>query len=250
MLKAERHNYILNLLEKEGKVHAVALSEALQISVDTVRRDLQALADAGKVTRVHGGALPASPKSMDFVSRQFVSSAAKLEVAKTAVSLIQNHQVIFMDNGTTTLMLAQQLPHNLQATIVTHSLPLALAFVDYPEVDVVLVGGKLDKQERVVVGVSVVETYRRIQADACFLGICSLHPETGITVTSLEESYVKQAMIEQSSEVVALATKDKLGTVAPYRAAPIAELTHLVTETAVSITTLNPYRAAGITVLQ
>jgi len=240
----------LNLLEQEGKVHALALSETLQISVDTVRRDLQALADAGKVLRVHGGALPASPKSMDFVSRQSVSSAAKLAVAKTAVSLIKNHQVIFMDNGTTTLMVAQQLPHNLQATIVTHSLPLALALVDYPDIDVIMIGGKLDKQERIVVGVSVVETYRRIQADVCLLGICSLHPETGITVPSLEESYVKQAMIEQSSEVAALATKDKLGTAAPYRAAPIADLTHLVTETAVSETILAPYREVGITVIQ
>jgi len=250
MLKAERHNYIFNLLKKEGKVHAVELSNQLQVSVDTIRRDLQELADANKVLRVHGGALPASPAAADFGTRQWLSSEAKMAVAKSAVSLIQNRQVIFMDGGTTTLLLAQQLPRNLQATIITHSPPLALALIDYPGIDVILVGGKLDKLSRVAVGVPAVETYRRIQADMCLLGICSLHPETGITVPSLEESYVKQVMIEQSSEIVALATADKLGTAAPYYAAPITELTHLVTETAVSVTTLAPYRAAGITVIQ
>jgi len=250
MLKAERHHYILNLLEKEGNVRAVDLSDALQVSVDTVRRDLQALADAGKVQRVHGGALPASPAAADFMTRQSLSSEGKQAVAKTAVSLIRNHQVIFMDGGTTTLLLAQQLPHALQATIVTHSPPVALALIDYPGIEVLLVGGKLDKRARVAVGVPVVEAFRRIQADVCLLGICSLHPQAGITVPDLEESYVKQVMVEQSAEVVALATRDKLGTAAPYRIGALTDLTHLVTETAVPETTLAPYRAAGITVVQ
>lgn len=250
MLKAERHQYILTLLQKEGKVHAVALSDALQVSVDTIRRDLQGLADAGKVLRVHGGALPASPAAADFVSRQSLSSAGKMAVARTAVSLLQNHQVIFMDGGTTTLLLAQHLPLTLQATVVTHSPPVALALIDHPGMEVVLVGGKLDKRTQVAVGVAAVETFRRIQADVCLLGICSLHVQAGITVPDLEESYVKQVMIAQAAEVVALASQDKLGTAAPYHIGPITELTHLVTETAVPETILTPYRAAGITVVQ
>ena len=250
MLKAERQNYILNLLERKGKVHAVSLSESLQISVDTIRRDLQELADAGKVQRVHGGALPASPGAVDFGTRQWMSSEAKLALAKTAVSLIKPHQVIFMDGGTTTLLMAHQLPQTLPATIVTHSPPLALALINHPHIEVQLLGGLFDKKARVAVGVPVVEAYRRIQADICLLGICSVHPEMGITAPSLDESYVKQVMIKQASEVVALATEEKLGTAASYRVAPITELTHLVTETAVSAQTLAPYEKAGITVIQ
>ena len=250
MLKAERHNFILDLLEKEGKVLAVALSEQLQVSVDTIRRDLQELADANQVLRVHGGALPASPAAGDFGTRQGLFSEAKLAVAKTAVSLIKPHQVIFMDGGTTMVLLAQQLPQNLQTTIITNSPPLALALVNHLLIDVHLVGGRLDKRARVAVGASAVETFRRFQADICLLGICSIHHETGITVPCIDESYVKQVMIEQSSEVVALTTKEKLGTALPFRSAPITELTHLVTETAVSDTTLAPYRESGITVIQ
>jgi DeoR/GlpR family transcriptional regulator of sugar metabolism len=81
------------------------------------------------------------------------------------------------------------------------------------------------------------------------LGVCSLHPEVGITVLELEESFVKRAMIANAAEVIAVASGDKLGSAAPYVVAPLRELTHIVTERTVSSDELDPYRALGIEVV-
>ena len=88
-----------------------------------------------------------------------------------------------------------------------------------------------------------------VRADVLVLGVCSLHPEVGITVMDLEESYVKRAMIENAAEVVAVSSAEKLGSAAPYVVAPLDELTHLVTEGSVSADTLAPYRELGIEVV-
>lgn len=89
-----------------------------------------------------------------------------------------------------------------------------------------------------------------VRADLCMLGICSLHPEIGISVPDLEEAYVKRAMIASSAEVVALASVEKLGTAAPYIVGALSDLTHIVTTRAASDEILRPYRDLGITIVR
>jgi DeoR/GlpR family transcriptional regulator of sugar metabolism len=100
------------------------------------------------------------------------------------------------------------------------------------------------------VGAATVEALNMIRADMCLIGVCSLHPEIGISVPDLEEAHIKRTMIANSAEVVALASTEKLGTAAPYVVAPIGELTHLVTDQEAPEALLRPYRARGITIIQ
>ncbi|MBI1878764.1 MAG: DeoR/GlpR transcriptional regulator [Chloroflexi bacterium] len=230
MLTAERQQYILATLQRQGKVIASELSMALDVSEDTIRRDLRKLAEAGLLQRVHGGALPSSPAAASYTARQGQSLSAKMAIAHAAIQLITSGQVIVLDGGTTTLYVAQRLPTDLQATVVTNSPPIAVALANHPRVEVLLVGGRLDKDSLVVIGAATIEAFRMIRADLCMLGICSLHPEVGITVPDLEEAYVKRAMIASAAEVVALASVEKLGTAATYTVGSLTELTHLVTE--------------------
>jgi DeoR/GlpR family transcriptional regulator of sugar metabolism len=155
-----------------------------------------------------------------------------------------------MDGGTTTLQVAKYLPRDLRATIITNSPPIAMALVDHPAIDVFMVGGQFYKHSLVLVGVEAVEALRSVRADLCLLGICSLHPEVGISVPEREELYTKRAMIASSAEVVALASAEKLYTVAPYIVGPLKDLTHLITESSVSQEQLAPYSQVGITILQ
>ncbi len=249
MLKEERQRLILETLRLQGKVLASSLSETLNVSEDTIRRDLKELDENGILQRVHGGAMLRLP-NVPYAERREQATSAKIEIARAALQLIRNEQVIIMDGGTTTLQVAKFLPRELRATIVTNSLPIAIALADLPGVEVIIVGGQLYKRSLVSVGVEAVEMLRCVRADLCLLGICSLHPEVGISVPEREELYTKRAMINSSAEVVALATSEKLYTVAPYVVGPLKELTHLITESIVSAEQLAPYYQAGMTIIQ
>jgi len=248
VLTAERRQYILQLLERDGKVIAKQLSDELKLSEDTIRRDLRDLAAEGFLTRVHGGALPSSPASANFYARQSQAPQAKSAIARAASRLFRDGQVIFMDGGTTNIQVAEQLAPDLHATIVTNSPPLATALVSHPYVDVIMLGGRLFKHSVTTTGAGTREAIDMVHADLYLLGVCSLHPDVGISTVDMEEAYLKRAMIASSAEVVALASLEKLNTAAPYIVGPLTDLSEIITEQNVSDEIIAPYQALGITV--
>ncbi len=250
MLKEERQQIIMETLRRDGKIIAADLSTAINVSEDTIRRDLRDLANAGLIQRVHGGALLRSPAGANYKERQYMSGDAKMAIARAAVTLVQNRQVIILDGGTTTLEIARRLPLGLHATIVTNSPPIAVALVDYPDIQIVMIGGHILPSSLVTIGAAAVEAFSSIHADLCMLGICSLHPDLGISVPVYEESLVKRIMVSNSAEVVALATVDKLNTGAPYTVAPISDLTYIITEAETPDELLKPYEEKGITIMK
>jgi DeoR/GlpR family transcriptional regulator of sugar metabolism len=249
MLAEERRHAILDRLRSDGKVVAAELSASLAVSPDTVRRDLSELAEAGLLRRVHGGALPPTVGAQTYAVRSGQAPEAKAAIAQATSGLLHSGQVILLDSGTTTLEVARRLPPDLEATVITNSPPIAVALAEHPNVEVTVLGGVLDKEARAIVGAATIETLRSIRADVLVLGVCSLHPDVGITVNALEESYVKRAMIANAAEVVAVSSADKLGSAGPYVVGPLDELTHLVTEDSVPAAQLAPYRALGIEVV-
>jgi DeoR/GlpR family transcriptional regulator of sugar metabolism len=248
MLTAERRQEILTRLGRDGKVVASELVASLGVSEDTVRRDLRELAAGGLVQRVHGGALPPAPATATFAQRMRVSPEAKAGLAEAALPLLEGANVILLDGGTTSLELARRLPADRACTVLTNSPPVAAALAGHPRADVVLIGGRLLKGALVTVGSAAVDAVRQVRADACVLGICSLHPELGVTVNDHDEADVKRAMVESAAEVIALATADKLRTAAPWVVAPLADVTHLVTDAGDDVT--GEYAAAGVSVVR
>jgi DeoR/GlpR family transcriptional regulator of sugar metabolism len=247
MLTAERRNEILTRLNRDGKVVASELVDVLGVSEDTVRRDLRELAAGGLVQRVHGGALPPAPATASFAQRLRVAPEAKAHLAEAALPLLEGANVIVLDGGTTSLELARRLPADRSCTILTNSPPVAAALAAHPRAEVVVIGGRLLKEPQVAVGPEAIDALRRVHADACVLGICSLHPEVGVTAPEHDEAHVKRAMVESAAEVIALATADKLHTAAPWVVAPLADVTHLVTDAGEDLTA--GYAAAGISVV-
>jgi DeoR/GlpR family transcriptional regulator of sugar metabolism len=250
MLSEERREAILERLRTDGKVAAAELSSSLGVSQDTVRRDLRELADAGLLRRVHGGALPAVVGARPYSVRREQAPAAKAAIARATSRLLRDGQVVVLDAGTTTLEVARQLPPDLEATVITNSPPIAVALAEHPRIDVSVLGGMLDKNAFALVGAATVEALRSLRADVLVLGVCSLHPEVGITVLELEELYVKRAMIANAAEVIAVSSADKLGSAAPYVVAPLDELTYVVTDKSVTKRQAAPYEALGIEVVR
>jgi DeoR/GlpR family transcriptional regulator of sugar metabolism len=249
MLKEERQQAIVELLRRDGKVLAADLITRLNVSQDTIRRDLNDLTADGILQRVHGGALPRAP-ALPYEQRVRESDASKRAMAETAARLIHDGQVILMDSGSTVLEVAAHLPTSLRLTIVTNSLPVAAALIHHPLIEVQVLGGRLNKDAQAMIGVPVVEALRQFRPDLCVLGVCSLHPEIGISMLDVEEAYVKRAMIEQSAEVVAMVDAAKLGTAAPYVIGPLRSLTYLVTDGSIAPPVLAPYQEQGVVVIR
>jgi DeoR/GlpR family transcriptional regulator of sugar metabolism len=250
MLAAERRQYILDILKRDGRIVAQQLSTSLGVSEDTIRRDLREMATDGLLQRVHGGALPKSPALVSYRVREAQLSQGKIAVAQLAAGLIQPGMVVLLGSGTTNVQVVAHLPRDLKATIITNSQPAAVALADHPSVEVVVIGGRLYKYAQVTVGSEAVDAIRRVRADVCLLGICSLHPEIGISIQDLDEANVQRAMISSAAEVVALATAEKMGTAAPYIVGSIADLNTIVTDTVLPDEAFEAYRAQNVTILR
>jgi len=197
---------------------------------------------------VHGGALPPAPQPGSFSHRQETWTDAKAALARAAVAVLGQARVVLLDGSTTNLELARRLPADQPRTVLTNSPPIAAALADHPSAEVVMIGGRLDKPAQVTVGAIAVEFIRSIRADAVVLGVCALHPDSGLSTDDLEEAQVKRAMIDSAADVIALATADKLRAGSPYLVAPVAELTHVVAESSATDDLLEPYRALGVSV--
>ena len=247
MLTVERRREILARLGRDGRVVASELVASLGVSEDTVRRDLRDLADQGLLHRVHGGALASAPATVSFARRLEVGQEEKIALADAALPLLDEARVIVLDGGTTALELARRLPPLYSGTIVTNAPPVASALASHAKAEVVLVGGRLLKDAQVAVGAAAVEALRTVRADVCVLGICSLHPDAGVTTLDNDEADVKRAMVACSGVVIALATADKLRSASPWVVASLADVDHLVTDGGDKLT--RPYTTAGINVV-
>jgi DeoR/GlpR family transcriptional regulator of sugar metabolism len=248
MLKPERHRHILDLLQAEGRVVATDLQDVLGVSGYTIRRDLDELATERRLQRVHGGALPRSTVAPTYDGRAEQGRAGKLATARAAATLLEPGQVAIIDGGSTALALVDEIPPGHTGTFVTHSPPVAAALARHPGLEVIVIGGTLDPRALVATGAQTLDGYARITADVLFLGVWSVHAEHGISGGYHEESEVRRALLQRADKVVGLASREKLGTVAPFAVGPATALTHLATDAPADATA--PFAELGIAVVR
>jgi DeoR/GlpR family transcriptional regulator of sugar metabolism len=250
MLASQRKEYLLGVLRDTGQIIAKSVSQELGLSEDTIRRDLRELASEGRLQRVHGGALPASPAIGDFAARQQLAPDGKVAIGRAAAKLVRPGQVVILDGGTTTLQLARHLPPDLKATVVTHSPTIAVALVEHPSIEVVLIGGRLFKHSVVAVGAAAIEAIARIRADLYFMGVTGIHPQAGLSTGDLEEAHIKRALIASASETYVLVSAEKLNAASPYVIAAITEVDGMIVEPGVSSESLGRYERQGFAVIR
>ncbi|MEN8124312.1 MAG: DeoR/GlpR family DNA-binding transcription regulator [Bacteroidota bacterium] len=249
MLKEERQNYILDKVRELNKVKSNDLAIELNVSEDTIRRDLNQLSHKGLILKVHGGALSTHQKLYHYNESSVFNRENKLKVAKKATLLLKNGQTIIMSGGTTNLEFSRLIPKELKLTIYTYSLTIAMQLTEHPNIEVILIGGKLHKKALVTVGVNVVKVLSKIKADICFLGTSGIDVEEGITEVGYEISFVKRVMIASSNTVVALLTSDKLNTSQRYPVCDLNEIHKMITDLNPDDPQLYPYIRKGVEVM-
>ena len=157
--------------------------------------------------------------------------------------------MIAVDAGSTPLEVVQHFPRDLRATVVTHSLPVLDALATRAGIELIAVGGTVFGDALVTVGPVTVDAYRALRADVCFFGVAGIDVEAGITALNQDEALVKRAMVEGAAQVVAVAAAEKLGTAGPFHVAPVARVSHLVTDRSAAEDVLRQFRDAGLEVI-
>ncbi|WP_017256872.1 DeoR/GlpR family DNA-binding transcription regulator [Pedobacter arcticus] len=229
MLKEERQAYIIKQINLHNKVLSSDLSEKLVVSEDTIRRDLNDLADAGKILKVHGGALSKS-FHYPFHDTDTYAKEGKKEIARKVLSLIKDGMLVLVSGGTTMIELARMIPDRLACTFFTVSPLVAIELVEYPNVTVILLGGNLSKNAQISVGSAVISQLADIKFDLCLLTSSSFSLKDGVTDSDWEVVQVKKAMVKAATKTALIGIAEKLDTIQKLKVCDLNALDYLVTE--------------------
>ncbi|MBK6634992.1 MAG: DeoR/GlpR transcriptional regulator [Chitinophagaceae bacterium] len=249
MLKRERQEYIVHQVNLHNKVLSNTLSSEINVSEDTIRRDLQELNEKGKLIKVHGGALSHSFNSSSYPSKKIYAPANKRVIAEKAATLVRDGMFVLTGGGTTIIELARALPPGLNATFISGSIPAIVEYMQHPNIEVIVIGDKLSRNSKITQGADALTRIRSLKPDLCFLGINAIDVHHGITDNDWDVVQLKQTMIESSQKVVCLTISEKINTMQPVKICDISKIDMLITELPNDHPMLQPYVAAGITVI-
>lgn len=240
-LREDRLLAIKKRLAEQGRVVSTELADMLSVPVDMIRRDLRDLAARGLCRRVYGGAVK-PPVTAGVVPGPQLSA-----LACRAASMILPNQVVFFDAGRTNLAIAHALELELEATVVTSSPAIAAALIPHGNIELVVIGGRIDRTAGAAIGAMAVGAIRDWRFDLCLLGACAI-AEEGISALHVEDAAMKRVLIDASVDVAVAAIAEKVGTRAPFHVAPLERLSRLIVEKGSPSAELERIRAAGVEV--
>lgn len=246
LVPAERHQRILRLAFSKNIVRIRDLAQTLEVHEMTIRRDLDTLADQGLLQRVHGGArlVQQAGAEVAYTMRSTQQVEAKDRIARAALSLIEEHDVVGFDASTTALTLAQQLGSApIQAVVTGLDIANVLAAAKVP---FTLIGGTFHERARSFVGTLVTQSLSRLHLDTVFFSAKGLTVGAGFTDAHLPEVEVKERLIAAGGKVVALMDSSKFGHEAFCQIVPLEQIDILITEVAPSATVAQTLEQADI----
>ncbi len=229
MLQDERQKIILQQITLHHKVLSNDLCVLLDVSLDTVRRDLAELEKEGKIIKVHGGAL-SKTFHQPFQQPAVYARDEKKRIAEKALGLIQNGMTILTGGGTIMLELAKLIPADLTGTFFTVSPLVALEVAQRSRVNVILLAGQLSPNSYICTGASVVSQLSEIQVDLSFLGTNGISTEEGLTDYDWEIVQVKKAIIKSSRKTAVMSIAEKLETNHKLQICKLNAIDYLLTE--------------------
>lgn len=250
MFATERKRAILDLLESEGKVKVIELSERFDVSEPTIRRDIKELDEKGLLIRTHGGAiaLEAGEFEPSFQEKQDKFFKEKESIGNLAASLIKEGDTVLLDSGTTTLQIAKALTVK-HITVVTNSLDIAYELEKKADIEVVLTGGIMRWNTRAMVGPVADEALKRFHVDIAFIGTNYISIEGGLTTHNMMEANTKSNMIKIAKRIFVVCDHTKFDKTTFYRIASIAELDGVITDKGMDPERMQRYEQEDLEIL-
>lgn len=251
MLKQERQEQILQLLQQWGRVEVRQLCSRFGVATMTIRRDLDELAEAGQLSRTHGGAVPQGTdilREAPFAVRLGRATSRKAAIARAAAARIQDGEKLFLSSGSTAYYLAQQLDSRKRLLVVTDGLNAALELSQRPNLQVLVVGGELRSNTLSTTGSFAEAMLEQFSFDAAYLGVTAVGPEGRLYHGSLVERGLFQALLPRARRRVILADSGKLGREDFVAVGQLEIGDVLITDTGAPASQLQAYRNLGIDV--
>lgn len=230
MLKEERYENILDILDEEKFISVFELSKRLYVSLPTIRRDLSALQKQDKIIRSHGGArkLHIDNMQMPIEFRKTLQSSEKKQMCKIAADLVCDNDVIYIDASTSTYQIGNFLSDKKAITVITNSIPLSI-LLKQNGISSYCTGGAMQINSSAYSGVFAEEFIRKFNIDIMFISSSGINSDGYINDISLSETQLRKVAINQSKKVVFLCDGTKFNLFAPYNLIPIHNVSYLIT---------------------
>ena len=225
MHKTARQKYLIEILSEKGQITISELVDRLQVSADTLRRDLSDLEKQGLAQKNHGGAIALNLSAMNRQNRNTLLPDTKKRLGKMVAEKIPGGSTLFLDAGSTVLAVATQIQGPM--TVITPSLDIAQHFSTRADIQLILLGGKWDMQQRLFAGSATVSLLERYRADIAVLGTCALHADLGLSASQEADAEVKRAMLAASAQHWLVADHMKLNHCEPWLVAGLADIHQL-----------------------
>lgn len=251
MYAEERRQAMADLARREGRVEVTGLAERFDVTPETVRRDLTDLEHRGILRRVHGGAISLERIRTEPAVDEKASRMAdeKRKIARRALDLVPPGGTILLDAGTTTLTLARELPTEIELTVVTNDVSIVLALAGHPNVNLLLIGGRVRKNVLANVDDWALHVLDGLSVDVAFLATNGVSVSRGLSTPDVAEAAVKRAMIAAGRQVVLLADRTKVSDEHLVRFAEPTDIDIFVTDDGLSREEADLFIEAGVDVV-
>ncbi|MEO3868077.1 DeoR/GlpR family DNA-binding transcription regulator [Nonomuraea sp. B12E4] len=252
MYAEERHQEILRRARTAGRVDVVTLATELEVTTETIRRDLTSLERAGVLRRVHGGAIPVERLGFEpaLAARDEVMTAEKERIAKAALAELPEDGSVIIDAGTTTGRLVQVLPADRELTVVVNSPPLATMLAARPNLHVIMLGGRVRGKTLATVDDWALRPLARLNVDVAFMAANGCAPARGLTTPDPAEAAIKRAMIKAAQRSVLLADHTKFTNTYLARFADLSEIDVVISDSGLDVTLAADLAAMGPEVIR
>ena len=248
----ERQKQILSLLTKQGRLSVSEIVEQFSISLATARRDLESLAEQGKLQRVHGGAITIeqAPPELPILQRESEQANEKQRIGQAAAALVQDGETVFLGSGTTVLEAARALRGRRNLSVITNSLAVVNALAGAEGVSVICLGGMLRNSELSFIGHITELAMAELRADKILIGTRAISIEHGLTHDYLAETVTDRAVLKAGREIIVLADHTKFGRASAVLLAPLEQVHTIVTDGQTSNEFIKAVRGRGIKVIK
>lgn len=229
----ERQQRLLRLLEERPGIKVPELARLLGVSQGTIRNDLRAMAEGGRLTRVRGGAVVREKRpliSSAFAARAQINARAKKRIARWAADMVEDGDSVLLDSSTTAFHLAPYLLERSNLSIVTNGIEVAFALAENPSHTIILIGGVLRPDRALTVGYLGEKLLQNLHIKTAFVSCTGFSVEMGLTQADIQEAQLKSRMIESADRVVALIDSTKFGKVDLTPFASVDQIAHILTD--------------------